>query len=197
VETSVSQSAVSKASLAVVGIVGGRGPEGPEPWKGLPKEVAGLGVFGLLLQFVHHNAKSGFRDRGLVLLRQVQLALLLWTRASVVLTQGLELGPLLGKLLRETALRRNGAGDSGLLVLGAGRRREGDLTPLECLLEAVELRKNEFAVAAVLGACVLRLRVCARVGSSAAACEGRRRGLCCCRLIGAVVEMQEVLVQTL
>ena len=38
-----------------------------------------------------------------------------------------------------------------------------------------------------LGAWALMLRVCARVGSSAAACAGRRRGLCCCRLIGAVV----------
>jgi hypothetical protein len=134
-----------------------------------------------------------------VLLRQVELALLLKTRASasVVLTQGLELGPLLGELLRETALRRNGAGPSGLLVLRAGRRRGGNLTPLECLVEAVELRKNEFADAVVLGACGLRLRVCARVGSSAAVCAGRRRGLCCCRLIGAVVLLQEILVQTL
>jgi hypothetical protein len=64
-------------------------------------------------------------------------------------------------------------------------------------VEAVELRKNEFAVAVVMGACVLRLRVCARVGSSAAACAERRRGLCCCRLIGAVVLLQEVLVQAL
>ena len=122
-----------------------------------------------------------------MLLRQVELALLLKTRAGVVLAQGLELGPLLGELLRETALRRNGAGPSGLLVLRAGRRRVGNLTPLECLVEAVELRRDEVEVAVVLGACVLRLRVCARVGSSAAACEGRRRGLCCCRLIGAIV----------
>jgi hypothetical protein len=73
-----------------------------------------------------------------VLLRQVELALLLKTRASagVVLTQGLELGPVLGELLREAALRRNGAGPtSGLLVLRAGRRRVGNLTPLECLVE--------------------------------------------------------------
>ena len=60
----------------------------------------------------------------------------------------------------------------------------GKLTPLECLVEAVELRKNEFAVAVVLGACVLRLQVCALVGcSSVASCAGRWRGLCCCRLI--------------
>jgi hypothetical protein len=106
-----------------------------------------------------------------VLLRQVELALLLKTRASVVMTQGLELGPVLGDLLRKAALRRNGAGPtSGLLVLRAGRRRVGNLTPLECLMEAVELWKDEFAVAVVLGACGLRLRVCARIGSSAAAC---------------------------
>ena len=106
-----------------------------------------------------------------MLLRQVELALLLRTRASVVLTQGLELGPVLGELLREAALRRNGAGPtSGLLVLRAGRRRVGNLTPLECLVEAVELRKDEFFVAVVLGACGMRLRVCARIGSSAADC---------------------------
>jgi hypothetical protein len=95
-----------------------------------------------------------------VLLRQVELALLLKTRASVVLTQDLEFGPVLGELLRDAALRRNGAGPtSGLLVLRAGRRRMGNLTPLESLVEAVELRKDEFAVAIVLGACGLRLRV--------------------------------------
>jgi hypothetical protein len=47
-----------------------------------------------------------------VLLRQVELALLLKTRASVVLTHVLELGTLLGELLRETALLRIGAGPS-------------------------------------------------------------------------------------
>jgi hypothetical protein len=87
-----------------------------------------------------------------VLLRQVELALLLKTRASagVVLTKGLELGPVLGELLRDAALRRNGAGPtSGQLVLRAERRRMGNLTPLECLVEAVELRKDEFAAAVV------------------------------------------------
>ena len=62
---------------------------------------------------------------------------------------------------------------------------------------AVELRKDEFAVAVVLGACGLRLRVCARIGSSAAACTRRRRRLCCCRLISAVVVLYEVLVHLL
>jgi hypothetical protein len=82
-----------------------------------------------------------------VLLRQVELALLLKTRASagVVLTQSLELGTVFGELLCEAALRRNGAGPtSRLLVLRAGRRerrRVGNLTPLECLVEAVKLRK--------------------------------------------------------
>ena len=123
-----------------------------------------------------------------MLLRQVELALLLITRASVVLTPGLELGPVLGELLREAALRRNGAGPtSGLLVLRAGRRRVGNLTPLECLVEAVEVRKDEFAVAVVLGACELRLRVCACICSSSSVCSRRQRGLCCCWLISAVI----------
>jgi hypothetical protein len=77
---------------------------------------------------------------------------------------------VLGDLLREAAFRRTGAGPtSGLLVLRAGRRPVGNLTPLECLEEAVELRKDEFAVAVVLGACGLRLRFCACIFSSAAA----------------------------
>ena len=70
-------------------------------------------------------------------------------------------------------------------------------------MEAVELRKKEFAVAVVLGACV-RLWVCARAVTSAAVragqrrrLRGRRRGLCCCRLISAVVLLQEVPVQAL
>ena len=117
-----------------------------------------------------------------MLLRRVELALLLKTRARVALAEGLVLGPFLGELLGETALRLKGPGPSGL-VLRAGRRRGGNLTPLECLVEAVELREDEFAVAVVLGACVLRLRVVAR----AAACVGRRRLLCCCRLIGAIL----------
>ena len=54
-------------------------------------------------------------------------------------------------------------------------------------MEAVELQKDEFAVAVVLGACGLRLRVCACICSSAAACTRRRRGLCSCCLIGAVI----------
>ena len=42
----------------------------------------------------------------------------------------------------------------------------------------------------------MRQRVCARVGSSATFCVGRLRGLCHCRLLGAVVLLQEVPVQT-
>ena len=123
-----------------------------------------LGIVGLLLQPIHFYVESGVRDRGLVLLRQVELALLLKTRARVALAEGLVLGPFLGELLGETALRRNGPGPSGLLVLRAGRRQGGNLTQIECLVEAVELRENQLAVAVVLGACALRLRVCACVG---------------------------------
>ena len=50
--------------------------------------------------------EEGFRDSGLVLLRQVQLALVLKTRASVVLTQVLELGGMgLGPVLVLTAAK--------------------------------------------------------------------------------------------
>ena len=82
------------------------------------------------------------------------------------------LGPFLAELLGETALRRNGPWQSVLLVLRAARRRGATLTPLECLslVETGELREDECAVAVVLGACGLRLRVCASVGSSVAAC---------------------------
>jgi hypothetical protein len=59
--------------------------------KGLPDEVAGLDVVGLL-QSVHLNAKSGYRDSGLVLLRQVELTLLLKTHASVELRKALNWG---------------------------------------------------------------------------------------------------------
>jgi hypothetical protein len=43
----------------------------------------------------------------------------------------------------------------------------------------------------------VRLRVCTRVGNSAAACVGRLRGLCHCLLLGAVVLLQEFPVQAL
>jgi hypothetical protein len=106
-----------------------------------------------LLQGIHLHTKSRIRDRSLVLLRHVQLlALLLEPRASVPLTQDLELGPVCGELLRETPLRRDGARRSELLVLGSGRRRGSNLSPLVCLVEAVKLRKDEGSRSGVLGA---------------------------------------------
>ena len=72
----------------------------------------------------------------------VKLALLLETRACVALAQGLEGRPMLGELLRDTLLGRDDGrrGLLGLLVLRAGGRRGGHLTPLECQMKAVELR---------------------------------------------------------
>jgi hypothetical protein len=59
-----------------------------------------------------------------VFLGEMELSLLLKTRACVTMTQDLELGPVPAQLLRETELRRNLAGPvtgpSGLLVLRAG-----------------------------------------------------------------------------
>jgi hypothetical protein len=65
--------------------------------------AAGLGVVSLLLQDINFHTNSGVRDRGFVLLRHVQHALLLEPRASVPLPQDLELGPVCGELLRESA----------------------------------------------------------------------------------------------
>jgi hypothetical protein len=45
------------------------------------------------------------------------------------------------------------------MVLRAGKRRGGNLTPLECHVEAVELRKTDSAGAVVLEALRARLRV--------------------------------------
>ncbi len=50
-------------------------------------------------------------------------------------------------------------------------------------MEAVELQKDEFAVAVVLGACGLRLRVCACICSCAAACTDGGAG---CAAVGDV-----------
>ena len=73
---------------------------------------------------------------------QVKLALLLEACAGVALTQDLEGRPMLCELLRDTALGRDDGlrGLLGLLVLRAGGRRGGHLTPLECQMKAVELR---------------------------------------------------------
>ena len=70
---------------------------------------------------------------------QVKLALLLEARADVALTQDLEGRPMLGELLRDTALVRDDGlrGLLGLLVLRAGGRRGGHLPPLECQMKAV------------------------------------------------------------
>jgi hypothetical protein len=108
-------------------------------------KVAGLGVVSLRLQGIHLHMKRGIRDCGFVLLRHVQLTLLLEPRASVPLTQDLELGPVCGELLRETLLRRDGARHSGLLVLGAGRRLGRNLSPFVWLVEEVKLWKDEGA----------------------------------------------------
>jgi hypothetical protein len=81
-------------------------------------------------------------DCGLVLLREVKLALFREASAAVVLMQDLEGRPILGELLRDTALGRDdGLREMlGLLVLRGGRRRGGHLTPLECQMKTVELR---------------------------------------------------------
>ena len=100
---------------------------------------------------IHLHTESRIRDRCFVLLRHVQLALLREPCASVPLTQDLELRPVCGELLRETPLRRDGARRRGLLVLGGGRRRGSNLSPLVCLVESVKLRKDEGARACVLG----------------------------------------------
>jgi hypothetical protein len=95
----------------------------------------------LFFHAVHLHSESGVLSCGLAFLGAVELALLLEARAGIALTQGLELAPVGAELLRETPLCGNGAGQIGLLVLRAGGRRGGNLTPLECLVEAVELRK--------------------------------------------------------
>ena len=67
-------------------------------------KVAGFDVVSFLLQGIHLHTKSRILGRGFVLLRHVQLALLLEPRASVPLTQGLELRTVCNELLRETLL---------------------------------------------------------------------------------------------
>ena len=108
-------------------------------------KLAGLGVVSLLLQGLHFHTKSRIRDRGFVLLRHVQHALLLEPRTSVPLTQGLEWRPVCGELPRETPLRWDRARRRRLLVLRSRRRWKSTLPPLVCLMEAVELRKDKSA----------------------------------------------------
>ena len=90
------------------------------------------------------------------------------------------------ELLGDALLGRDG-GLGGLLVLRAGRRGGGDLIPLVYLMEAVELRKNQFAVLLVLGSCGLRWLpgACSCGGASGGA--WRLRELCCCGLVRAFV----------
>ena len=56
-------------------------------------------------------AERGVRDRGLVLLRQVELALLFKTRARVALAEGLVLGPFVHSAESKASLA-----DVGLMV---------------------------------------------------------------------------------
>jgi hypothetical protein len=126
-------------------------------------KVTGLVIVSWLLQGLHLHTESRIRDSGFVLLSHVQLVLLLELRASIPLTQDLELGPVFCELLRETPWRRDGARHSGLLVLGAERRRGSNLSPFVCLVEAVKLWKDEGARACVLGSREL-LWWCACVG---------------------------------
>ena len=108
VETNVSQSDGSKASLAEVGLMA------PSHEGGFQKS--------LLLEVVHLHTQGGVRGCGFVFLWQVKLTLLLETRACVALAQGLE--GRLGELLCDTLLGRDDGlrGLLGLLVLRAGGR---------------------------------------------------------------------------
>ena len=99
-----------------------------------------------------------------MLLRHVQLAVLLKTRANVSLTQGLELGPVCGELLRKMPLRWDWARPSGPDLVGCWSWVREDARGATGLrLYALEGR-----IADVLGAGGRR-RWCACVGSSAAA----------------------------
>ena len=55
------------------------------------------------------------------------------------------MGPVRGHLLSEMQLRLDGPRHSRLLVLGTGRHRKSILPLLVCLMEVVELRKDEGA----------------------------------------------------
>ncbi len=125
-----------------------------------------------------------------MLLGEMELVMLLKTCANVAPMQDFELGPVLCQLLHETALRQNGAGPSGLLVLRAGRSHRGNLTLLECLVELVELCKNDFPWS--LGT---EAAVCDRIVSNTSAFARRWRRLSRCLLISAVVVLQDVLLQ--
>jgi len=161
VETDFSQSAGSKASLAIVGRIVLSHERGfQKSSRALALSACSSCVCCLLVlnsvtstqqwihqpmaawEVVHLHAQGGVRDCGLVFLWQVKLTLLLEARACAALMQDLEGSPMLGELLRDTVLGRDDGlrGLLGLLVLRAGGRRGGHLTPLECQMKAVELR---------------------------------------------------------
>ncbi len=113
---SVAQSAGSKASLSEVGLMV------PSHERGFQKSSLASWRCRPALRGWH--AQGGVRDRGLVFLWHVKLALLLEARAGEALTQDLEGRPMLGELPRDTLLGRDDGlrGLLGLLVLRAGGR---------------------------------------------------------------------------
>jgi hypothetical protein len=97
VDTKVSQIAGSKASFADVGLM----VQSHE--RGFQKSSRALALSACSSNpFIYLHAQGGVRDCGLVLLREVKLALFLEARAGVALTQDLEGRPILGELLRDT-----------------------------------------------------------------------------------------------
>ena len=75
-----------------------------------------ISLVGLFFPAAHLHSESGVLFCCLVLLGELELALLLEVRTGVALTQDLELGPVGAELLRETPLCGNGVGPIGLLV---------------------------------------------------------------------------------
>ncbi len=110
VETSVSQSAGSKASLAEVGLMA------PSHERGFQKSSRALSLSACSSRLFISTRRVESKAVGFVFLWHVKLALLLETRACVALAQGLEGRPMLGELLRDTLLGRDD-GRRGLLVL--------------------------------------------------------------------------------
>ena len=116
VDTKVSQIAGSKASFADVGLM----VQSHE--RGFQKSSRALALSACSSNpFIYLHAQGGVRDCGLVLLREVKLALFLEARACIALKQDLEGRPILGELLRDTKLGRDdGLREMlGLLVLRA------------------------------------------------------------------------------
>jgi hypothetical protein len=109
VETNVSQSAGSKASLAEVGLMA------PSHERGFQKSSRALALSACSSRLFISTRRVESGNRGFVFLWQ-KLALLLEERAGVALTQDLEGRPMLGELLRDTLLGMDD-GLRGLLVL--------------------------------------------------------------------------------